>query len=390
MTNQAEKLLTGIEAMVPALRQRAEGAEQAGRIPQETVDELTSLGAFRAVVPERWGGLEVPFPAVPKLFRLMARGCMSTGWTMGFLIYHNFQFAHFGEDAQRDVWGETAQTMAPGQVMPSGEARKVDGGYEVSGRWGYATGIQHGDYMLFSSPVKEEGKVIDMRRFFAPTSEFTVLDTWKVAAMRATGSHDVTVENLFVPEHHTMAVSDLREGLGLGLSANVGPLWRVPLLTFMSLGCVGIMVGGAEALFEIVGDGLRQKVGAYSGDKQAGLMTQKVRFARLAMELEGVVRVYEAAIAEVWQRVQDGDTIAREDRARYRMVVAHTAHNCHRIANELAHAYGSRGNYVDSPVQRFLRDINAMATHALFEYDHIAALHGGVLLDQGLPDSAMV
>lgn len=387
MTQEASDLLAGIEAMIPALRERAHAAEQAGRIPQDTVDELTALGAFRAVVPRRYGGMEVPFPVVPQIFRLLSRGCMSTGWTMGFLVYHNFQFAHFPRAAQDATWGVAGQTMAPGQVMPAGEAHVVEGGYRISGRWGYATGIQHGDYMLFSAPVTETG---ELRRFFAPVGAFEVQDTWHVSAMKATGSHDVTVSDLFVPEAHSIPVHDLREGRAPGLADNPGPLWRVPLLSFMSLGCVGVMLGAAEAMFEIVTRMLATKVGAYSGDRQAGLMTQKVRVARLQAELDATTLYFENAVQQIWQDVTAGRDIPRTDRARYRMVVAQTAANCHRIVDELAHAAGSRGNYHSSPVQRFHRDVSALSTHALFEYDHIASMQGGVVLGQGLPEGAML
>jgi 3-hydroxy-9,10-secoandrosta-1,3,5(10)-triene-9,17-dione monooxygenase len=388
--NQAgEALIARLEGMVPDLMARGRDAEEAGRIPEATIAELRAAGAFRAVVPERMGGLELPFPYVPRIFRTLGRGCTSTAWCMGFLIYHNFQFAHFPERAQAEAWGATAQTMAPGQVMPSGRAERVEGGYRVSGRWGYATGIQHGDWMLFSSPV-ETPEGTEIRRFFAPVSEFTVLDTWHVAAMRATGSHDVTCEGLFVPEHRSILVSDLREGRAAGLTLNPGPLWRVPLLSFMSYGAVGPMLGAAEAMFGIVSEGLKAKVGAYSGDRQAGLMTQRVRMARLETEIRALGLLYEDGAEMLWSRVTAGAPVTREDRARARMVVATVAAESARIVNELARAAGSRGNYLDSPVQRFQRDVAALATHALFEYDHIANLHGGALLGQGIPDGAMI
>ena len=153
MNNQDEavsgaELVARAAALVPALRMRARAAEENGRIPEETVDDLKAAGLFRAVVPKRFAGYEVDFKYIPQIFRELGRGCTSTAWAMGFLIYHNFQFAHFSERAQEDAWGGRGYTMAPGQVMPSGLAVPVDGGFQLSGRWGYATGIQHGDWML--------------------------------------------------------------------------------------------------------------------------------------------------------------------------------------------------------------------------------------------------
>jgi len=192
---EGDVLLQELHAMIPTLRSRSAQAEAAGAIPEDTVKELAQIGAFRAVVPARYGGFELPYPYIPQIFRLLGRGCSSTSWCMGFLIYHNFQFGHFPLRAQDEVWDTRGYTMAPGQVMPSGTATAVDGGYRISGRWGYATGIQHGDWMLLTAPTDMSDGTKEMRRFFVPVKEFTVLDTWEVVAMKATGSHDVTLED---------------------------------------------------------------------------------------------------------------------------------------------------------------------------------------------------
>ena len=100
-----DTLLAALQDLVPTLRERALEAEATGRIPEATVTRLTEIGAFRAVVPERFGGLELPFPYVPQIFRILGRGCSSTSWCMGFLVYHNFQFAHFPLKAQEEGMG---------------------------------------------------------------------------------------------------------------------------------------------------------------------------------------------------------------------------------------------------------------------------------------------
>ena len=117
---------------VPDLRARGRAAEEAGRIPDATIEALQRAGAFRAVVPKSHGGLELDFPVIPQILRILGQGCVATSWTMGFLIYHNFQFAHFSEKAQKEVWGGRGYTMAPGHIMPSGTAIPVDGGESKS------------------------------------------------------------------------------------------------------------------------------------------------------------------------------------------------------------------------------------------------------------------
>ncbi len=385
-----DRLLTDIQGLVPRIRDIAQKAETDGRIPEETIKALKDINAFKAVVPKRYGGLELPYPYIPQIFRLLGRGCTSTAWCMGFLVYHNFQFGHFPLAAQDEVWGGRGYTMAPGQVMPSGKARQVDGGYEISGRWGYATGIHHGDWMLLSAPTEMlDGETV-MRRYFVPVESCQVLDTWSVVAMKATGSDDVMLENEFVPAHRSMLVSDLREGRGEGLVHNTKSLWQMPLLSFMVLGAVGPFVGAAEALLEIVSDVMKTKVGAYSGEKQLSLMTQNVRIARLSMELDAVVRLWEGHTEELWTYVSMGQKVTPERRQELRAVTSHVAKTCTSICNELAGCVGSRSYYEDNPIQRFHRDISSLSTHALFEYDHMANLYGSVRMGVELPSNAMV
>ena len=151
-------LLEDLQNLVPSLRNRGQATEEAGRISDETINDLKRIDAFRAVVPEIYGGMEVPFPIIPQIFRYLARGCMSTGWSMGFLIYHNFQFAHYPRELQDITFGTRGYTMAAGQVIPSGEAKRVDGGFILNGRWGYATGIFHSDYMALAPGDRRENR----------------------------------------------------------------------------------------------------------------------------------------------------------------------------------------------------------------------------------------
>jgi len=385
-----DALLSALNDLVPALRDRARAAEEAGRIPDETIRALQEAGMFRAVVPKRYGGLELPYPYVPQIFRILGRGCSSTSWSMGFLCYHNYQFGHFPLQAQDEVWGGRGYTMAPGQVMPSGKARKVEGGYELEGRWGYATGINHGDWMLVTALTDMGDGRKEMRRFYVPVADFTVLDTWDVVAMKATGSHDVTLAPHFVPAHRSILVEDMRNIRAEGLQHNPGPLWRIPLLSFMVLACAGPMVGAAEALLETVTEVMKVKVGAYSGDKQQGLMSQHMRVARLAMGLDATIRLWEGHTDDLWQAVVAGETPSRERRAEVRAITAHVVKRCYEIVTELAGAVGSRSYYADSPIQRFHRDMSSLATHALFDYDHLSTLYGATRLGVDLPANAMI
>ncbi|MCC2097429.1 MAG: hypothetical protein KDJ29_11095 [Hyphomicrobiales bacterium] len=389
---QGKELIDRLQALVPALRERGAAAEDAGRIPEQTVDDLIAADVFRAVVPSRFGGHEVDFRYIPQIFRTLGKGCVSTAWTMGFLVYHNFQFAHFPEQAQQEVWGSGSRgfTMAPGQVMPAGKAVAAEAGFRLTGRWGYATGICHGDWMLLSAPVSGGQYDGDILRFYVPVSEFRIDDTWKVASMRATGSHDVELEDVFVPAWRAVRVSDLRNARAEGLALNPGYLWRIPLLSFMCSGAVGPMVGAAEAMLEIVTGTLRNKVRAYSINQAQGQMSTRVRLAQISLRLKAMVALYERTIVDIEDSASRGEYMDVTGRAAVRATMSFIAGEAQAIVNALAKEVGSRGNFLSSPVQRFQRDVNGLATHALFDMDHTGDLYAHTLLGMDLPPGAMV
>lgn len=387
-----EILIERARAIVPDLRKRGRAAEEAGRIPDETIEDITNAGLFKAVVPKRYGGYEIDYKYVPQIFRELGRGCTSTAWTLGFLIYHNFQFGHYSQQAQDEVWGGRGYTMAPGIVMPSGVAVPVEGGLRLTGRWGYATGIQHGDWVLLSAPIAgtEKDSPPDFRRCFVPVSEFTIHDTWDVAAMRATGSHDVELKDVFVPEHRQIRQADLRNGTAPGLEINTGPLWQMPLVPLMVYSAVTPLLGAAEGMLELVSEILATKVGAYTGFKLDQQMGVRVRLTQNKVLLNATRALFDSKLNEAWEMVERGEKMTPEQRLEARVVVNHIARTSYQIVNNLALEAGSRATYSDSPIQRFQRDVNSLVTHAIFDIDAMGDLYGGVLMGQDVPPGAMI
>ena len=387
-----EILIERARALVPGIRKRGRLAEESGRIPDETIIEVAEAGLFKAVVPKRFGGYEIEYKYVPQIFRELGRGCTSTAWTLGFLIYHNFQFGHYTEQAQQEVWGGRGYTMAPGIVMPSGVAVPAEGGFCLTGRWGYATGILHGDWVLLTAPVagSENDTPPDMRRFYVPVGDFKVHDSWDVAAMKATGSHDIELEDVFVPEYRQIRQADLRNGTTPGVEINTGPLWRMPLVPLMVYAAVSPLLGAAEGMLEMVSDILKSKVGAYTGVKLQQHLGTRVRLTEHKIQLDATRGLFDNKINEIWDIVKQGGEVTLEQRLEARVVINHVARMSQTIVHELAREAGSRATYADSPIQRFQRDVNSLVTHAIFDVDAMSDLYGGVLMGQDVPAASMV
>ena len=171
---------------------------------------------------------------------------------------------------------------------------------------------------------------------------------------------------------------------------NTGPLWRIPLLSFMATGAVGPLVGAAEAMFDIVSETLRNKVRAYSSNQAQLQMSTRVRLAQIALRLKTLVAYYENTTINIEETIYSGGQLDRLTRVEIRAGLSQVAAEMHKLVNELAKEAGSRGTYLASPVQRFQRDVNALATHALFDMDQTGDLYGRLLLGMELPEGAMV
>ena len=195
---------------------------------------------------------------------------------------------------------------------------------------------------------------------------------------------------MFVPDYRQIKVSDLREGMAPGMALNTDPIWHVPLLTFMIFGAVGPMLGAAEAMFELVSDVLAKKTGAYTGAKLQQQMSTRIRLASNKMQLDATRGLFDEKIRVVDDAVTAGDKLTPDQRAEMRFAVAHIAKTSHALVNDLAQAAGSRAYFLDSPIQRFQRDVNSLATHAIFDYDSLGNLYGGVLMGQGVPPGSMI
>src|SRR5882757_263803 len=141
----ADELRAHARAMLPAVRERAARAEAEHKVPDETIAELKAAGFFKIVQPRRYGGYEMAPNVLFDIQMILAEACMSTGWVYGLLAVHSFQLALFDDHAQRDVWGKDENALVASTYQPVGKVTRVDGGFRLSGHWGFSSGVQHAD-----------------------------------------------------------------------------------------------------------------------------------------------------------------------------------------------------------------------------------------------------
>src|SRR5712671_5121342 len=174
-------------ALVPALRERAAGAEKARIMPPETIADLHASGILRSMQPKRWGGMEFDFVAYVDFCYELALGCASTAWNFGNLQVHHWMLAMYEERAQEEVWGADPEALiASGIAFPQGRAKKVEGGYVIGGKWNFSSCSNIAEWNMLAVTVRDGDRAVDYRMCLLHKSQYELIDDWQVLGMRAT------------------------------------------------------------------------------------------------------------------------------------------------------------------------------------------------------------
>ena len=382
-TPKGAELLARARELVPKLRERAAEAEKLRRIPPESIDDLRKAGLFRTLQPAVLSGYELPLDEAVLITATVAEGCGSTGWVQGVYTDHCATLGMFDGQAQKDVWGASPDSLISSGFMP-GKAVRVEGGYRLNGRWPFSSGCDYADWALVRSfvPATVDTDPAELYMFLVPKSDYTIIDTWFVMGMSATGSKDFEIKGeVFVPEHRALRHKDLVEGTGPGSEFNGGALYRLPRMATVPYSLAAPLIGIAERGLQNFIQGMRERS---SGDRRAAQEGAiHMRVANAAAEIDAARALMLRDCREAMEIVQRGQRLTIEQRARNRRDMAYVAHRCTRALDRLFASAGGRNIYLDSEAQRLLRDIHAAGQHIALSWDVAGSAYGRVMF--GLP-----
>ena len=170
----AQSMLQRIETLQDQFRELSPQAKQERRVPQASIDALKDAGFFLALQPCRYGGYELDPQDFFRMQCAIAEACMSTAWASGIIAVHAFQIALMDVRAQDDVWGDNIHTRVSSSYAPLGRVEPLDGGFKLSGRWGWSSGCDHCSWVLLGAIVPGEG----FRTFLVPADDYQIINTW--------------------------------------------------------------------------------------------------------------------------------------------------------------------------------------------------------------------
>ena len=360
-----DEYLAGIDQLLPAIRERAAETEALGRVPEETIRELADAGVFRAVQPRRFGGLELD-PAT--FFEGMVRigsACASTGWVASVVGVHPFHIAMFSEQAQCDLWNGSPDARASSSYAPTGKVGPVDGGFQLSGRWCFSSGVDHCQWAILGGVIFDEhGKPAEFRSFLVPRTDFTIdQDSWKVSGLMGSGSKDVVIKEAFVPEHRTHTAMHTYSETEPGRAVNPGPLYKLSWLSMFAYAITSPAVGAAVGAMESFIKENSSRISAFGGSPAALNPAIHIRVADAVTVINDERRRVQTLWDECYAIAQAGRAVPVELRARLRYEGTRAIGVCIEAVLKMFEVGGGRIMRHGNPLQRHLRDILAMRNH---------------------------
>ena len=365
------EVLDRARQLVPQLRERSKRAEKARELLPETLDELRNAGILRVMQPRRWGGMEFDLVAYFDFSYELARGCASTSWTASNLLIHNWMLALFDERAQEDVWASNRDALiAAGVTFPQGQARKVDGGFVISGRWNFSSGVTVAEWNMLAVIVRDGKQVIDHRLCLVHKSEYEIVDDWHVLGMRSTGSMSVVAKDVFVPDYRALCMYTARGGNGFpGAAANPSPAFQVALPAFAGHGIAAVGVGNAQAALELTIATVKERSTSYTSARMRDIQAVQIRVGAAASRIDAAYQLLRKECVELQDYANRGEVPAAEIKLRCKRNCAYAVSLCTEAVDILHAMAGANGLYETYPIETIFRDAHALAGHFSFGTD---------------------
>jgi len=350
--------------LAPHIRAVREELETRRRVPPSLVQAIKDAGFFCPYLPHALGGLELPPLTVFRIIEEISKVDGSVGWCTMIASSESHLSGWLRTDVARAMFGQPPDVRLAGSLRPEGQAYLVDGGYRIHGRWDFASGIHHANWLLCTctvmdgdDPRQTPAGVPEIRSMLVPVDKATIVDTWSVVGMCGTGSHDFIVDNVFVPASHSLSLLEPPQA--------PGPLYH-PRLLFVVLwsgtvaNALGIARGAMDAFIELASQARSTSSPTLLRDR-ALVQTQVAE----AEAILSAARAYVLTSVEAaWEAVCAGVPDPSHEIAQARLAITHGMHEAVRVVDRLFHAAGTNGIYRKYGLERYFRDVHTAVQHA--------------------------
>jgi indole-3-acetate monooxygenase len=370
-------VMKGIEDLLPTIRARRDEIEQARKLPRDLVDELAKTGVFSLLTPKDLGGLQAPPMDLMRAIEAVSSADGSTGWCTMIAAGNNIAAGFVNAAGAKEVFADPVAPKA-GIAAPIGAAVRVDGGLQVTGRWPFASGITHCEWLFAGAIVMEDGKPHmtphgpEIVHVFMPVAEVEIHDTWYVSGLCGTGSNDFSTKDAFVPAQRIFSLFDPS-------GHRPDPLYQLPAVAgfVCNLACVSLGIGRA-ALDELT-ELAPTKTPAMSFTVMADKAVAQIELARAEAALGSARSFMFETMGDLWRTASAGGEVTKRQNVMVRIAAAHAVETGNAVAGMANTFGGSSSIYSKSSLQRHARDAEAV-THHFSVTPHLWEDAGRVLL----------
>ena len=374
----AASLIRSARELAPKIEAARPDIERNRQIPGELVDAMAAAGLFSLWLPKALDGPELDLVDYIRVVEELAHADGSAAWCAAVASCYSRLAGYLEPDVAREIWGG-GRTVLAGTINPTGKAFAVDGGYRVTGRWGYGSGILHSTWTVGNcivhdrdGPRRGPNGTPAMRLAIFPTSAVEVIDTWHVSGLRGTGSHDYRVADLFVREDHAISCFT-------ATSLQAGALYAVPIISVLSIAIAAVPLGIARAAIDAILELAPVKTPYLSSRLLRDKPTLQADVGR-AEALLGSARSYLFQTAgELWDEAASGRPVSPRRRALLRLACTQAAQAAAQAVDLMYNAGGGTSLYESGPLERCFRDVRACTQHIATSTDSYE-IGGRVLL----------
>ena len=355
-----------LDTLLPALRARRDETRENRKVLPEVREMIRDSGAARILQPPAYGGEAGPLRTVVDAVSEIGAACGSTGWATVQYVIHAFMVAQWPREMQDEVWGDDPKNLVAGILIQSlGRYERVDGGYKVSGRWPFVTGVDTCDWCIVSG--YEEGRVGEHEshlHFLIRRDEIEIQDTWHALGLRGSGTNHVQLREFFVPERRALSMEVLRGGESPGGHWREAPFYSLPSYPIFG---IGITSGAVGIALEIVSEynEIAKKKGSIMAEKGvAGFASQHIRFAEAKAAADCARQLLRFAADEVSAIACDeGRRPSLEERARCRALATYAGNIAMDASRAVWDLSGAASVYSNSSLGNLFTDMMVANQH---------------------------
>ena len=340
-----------LNSVLTEIRARRDEFETKRHVPRDMVEKLKQLGIYRAATPRCFGGDGLPPSEFLKLIEKISEADGSAGWVASFGSAHLY-LAALPRETLAQIYANGPDVVFAGGLFPVQPAERVEGGWRVNGLWKFASGCMGADFLGVGIGRGEDGKP---RTAVLYPKDVEIVENWDVIGLLGTGSHDLSVKDVFVPDEWTFIRG--------GVPSIDEPLYQYPSIAYAAQVLAVVNLGIARAALDEI-HRMANHSGFTGAPKMADRAYLRISFAKAEASLRSARAFFYEATDSAWESIMRGDGVSAKQTSLLRLAAAEVTHVGASVVQSAYKLAGIAAIYKGHPLERYLRDAMVVTQHA--------------------------